>query len=162
MENTVMLAADLYQRLYNSPATDGGALEVAGAVIEEACRMEAWLTEKYGEDDDQYLDRLEEYESLLMEKYGLEEKPKQTVWVFVANQASDGEEFDTITDVFTTEEAARKHLHEFVHGDEGEYEYATKRGWKIQHDDPDYFQACEDGYYCTNHTEATIEKKEVK
>ena len=81
MENAVMLAADLYQRMYNSPATDGGALEVAGAIIDEACRMETWLTEKYGEDD-AYLDRLEEYESLLIKKYGLEEKPKQKEWAF--------------------------------------------------------------------------------
>jgi len=82
MENAVMLAADLYQRLYNSPATDGGALEVAGTVIDEACRMEAWLTEKYGEDDDCYLDRMEEYEGMMVEKYELEEKPKQEVWEF--------------------------------------------------------------------------------
>lgn len=40
IENAVMLAADLYQGMYNSPATDGGALEVAGTVIDEACRME--------------------------------------------------------------------------------------------------------------------------
>ena len=65
MENAVMLAADLYQGMYYSPATDGGALEVAGAIIEEACRMEAWMTEKYGKDDDQYLDHLDEYETLL-------------------------------------------------------------------------------------------------
>ena len=82
MENAVMLAADLYQRLYNSPATDSGVLEVAGTVIDEACRMESWLTEKYGEDDDCYLDRLEEYEGMMVEKYGLEEKPKQEVWEF--------------------------------------------------------------------------------
>lgn len=62
MENAVMLSADLYQRMYNSPETDGGAQEVAGAIIDEACRMEVWLTEKYGEDDDCYLDRLDEYE----------------------------------------------------------------------------------------------------
>lgn len=66
-----MLAADLYQRMYNSPATDGGALEVAGAIIDEAVKMEAWLTEKYGKDDDCYLDRLDEYEGMMVEKYRL-------------------------------------------------------------------------------------------
>ena len=162
MENAVMLAADFYQRMCNSHAIDGGALEVAGTVIDEAVKMESWLVEKYGEDDDQYLDHLEEYEGMMAEKYGLKDEPKQTVWVFVANQVSDGEMFDTITDVFTTEEAARKHLYEFVHGDEGEHEHAEKCGWTIKYDDPDYFQACEDDYYCTNHTEAMIEKKEVK
>lgn len=82
MENAVMLAADLYQRMCEGPAVDGGALEVAGAIIDEACHMEAWLTEKYGEDDDCYLDRLDEYESLLIKKYGLEEHPKQKEWEF--------------------------------------------------------------------------------
>ena len=77
-----MLAADLYQRLYNSSATNGGALEVAGTVIDEACRMEAWLTGKYSKDDDQYLDRLEEYEGMMVEKYGLEDEPKQEEWEF--------------------------------------------------------------------------------
>ena len=82
MENAVMLAADLYQRLYNSPATGGGALGVTRTIIDEACRMDAWLTGKYGKDDDQYLDRLEEYEGMMMEKYGLEEQPGQKEWEF--------------------------------------------------------------------------------
>ena len=90
MENAVMLAADLYQRLYNSPVTDGGALEVAGTVIEEACRMEAWLA-KYGKDDDQYLDRLEEYETLLKKKYGLDEQPKQKIWIVTYVRLSDSD-----------------------------------------------------------------------
>lgn len=71
MENAVMLAADLYQRMYNSPETDGGSLEVAGAIIEEAVKMEAWLTEKYGEGDEEYLDRLEEYEKIMERRYDL-------------------------------------------------------------------------------------------
>lgn len=66
-----MLAADLYQRMYNSPETDGGSQEVAGAIIEEAVKMEAWLTGKYGEDDEEYLDRLEEYEAMMVAKYDL-------------------------------------------------------------------------------------------
>jgi len=71
MENAVLLAADLYQRMYNSPKTDGGALEVAGTIIEEAVQMEAWLVGKYGEDDEEYLDRLEEYEAMVVQKYDL-------------------------------------------------------------------------------------------
>ena len=70
MENAVMLAADLYKRVYDSQ-TDGGALEVAGIIIEQAVKMEAWLTAKYGEDDDQYLDRLEEYEQHVAIELGL-------------------------------------------------------------------------------------------
>ena len=71
MENAVMLAADLYQRLYNADSTPGGSLEVANVIIDEACRMEKWLTDKYGEDDDCYLDRLEEYEDIVLRRYGL-------------------------------------------------------------------------------------------
>jgi len=71
MENAVMLAADLYQQMYDSPETDGGALEVAGTIIEEAVQMETWLVGKYGEDDEEYLDRLEEYEAMVVQKYDL-------------------------------------------------------------------------------------------
>ena len=71
MENAVMLAADLYQQMYDSPETDGGALEVAVTIIEEAVQMETWLVGKYGEDNDEYLDRLEEYEAMMVQKYDL-------------------------------------------------------------------------------------------
>ena len=71
MENAVMLAADLYQRIYNETSIGGDALTVAGMFIEEAVKMEEWLTEKYGEDDEEYLDRLEEYEAMMEKEYGL-------------------------------------------------------------------------------------------
>lgn len=73
MENAVMLAADLYRRFYNAPTTPGGSLEVAGVVIDEAVKMERWLTKKYGPDDDCYLDRLEEYEAMLVKEHDLPE-----------------------------------------------------------------------------------------
>lgn len=73
MENAVMLAADLYQKFYNAASTPGGSLEVANVIIGEAVKMEQWLVEKYGEDDEEYLDRLEEYEAMLEKEYGLEE-----------------------------------------------------------------------------------------
>ena len=38
---------------------------------EEAVKMEKWLTEKYGEDDEEYLDRLDEYEAMLEKEYEL-------------------------------------------------------------------------------------------
>lgn len=82
MENAVMLAADLYKRLCDSEAVQGGALEVAGELIEEAVNMESWLTKKYGEDDDCYLDRLDEYEAMLVEKYGLPNVPAEKSWEF--------------------------------------------------------------------------------
>ncbi len=74
MENAVMLAADLYQRIYNETSIGGDALTVAGIFIDEAVMMEDWLTKKYGEDDEEYLDRLEEYEEMLEEKYNLPDR----------------------------------------------------------------------------------------
>ena len=74
MENAVMLAADLYERMYNSPETDGGSLEVAGTIIDEAVKMEAWLVGKYGENDEEYLDRLVEYEEMLEDRYDLPDR----------------------------------------------------------------------------------------
>lgn len=71
MENAVMLAADLYQRIYNETSIGGDALTVAGMFIDEACKMEDWLTKKYGEDDEEYLDRLEEYEAMMEQEYDL-------------------------------------------------------------------------------------------
>jgi hypothetical protein len=71
MENAVMIAGDLYQKFYNAASTPGGSLEVANVIIDEAVKMEKWLTEKYGEDDEEYLDRLDEYEAMLEKEYEL-------------------------------------------------------------------------------------------
>lgn len=71
MENAVMLAADLYQKFYNAASTPGGSLEVANVIIDEAVKMEKWLVEKYGPDDEEYLDRLDEYEAMLEKEYEL-------------------------------------------------------------------------------------------
>lgn len=84
MENAVMLAADLYKRMYDSQV-DGGSLEVANVIIGEAVKMEKWLVEKYGEDDEEYLDRLEEYEAIMLKEYGLEEKPKKKTYKVTVN-----------------------------------------------------------------------------
>ena len=89
-------------------------------------------------------------------------KEPEYVWVFTADQVADDDVFDVITEVFATEEAAKEHLHEFVYGDEGELEYAKKRGWTVEYNEPDHYRAFEEGYYSGNHTEATIEKREVK
>lgn len=76
MENAVMLAGGLYQRLYNESSIKGGTLDVVMAIIHEAVKMERWITEKYGPDDEDYLDRVEEYEAIVLKEYGLEEKSK--------------------------------------------------------------------------------------
>lgn len=72
VENMVMLSADLYRRLYDSEQVGGGSLEVAALIIEHGCKMERWLTEKYGKDDEEYLDRLEEYEAMVEREYDLD------------------------------------------------------------------------------------------
>ena len=155
MENAVMLAADLYQRLYNSPATDGGALEVGGTIIDEAVKMEAWLTEKYGKDDDQYMERLEEYESLLMEKLELEEKPKHTVWVVTFLNDCEWELPNVSVNVFGTEEEARKCLDEEWQTltASGEYDEEVSK----KNDDDFLFED-----HCANRTIGEIKKKEMK
>ena len=84
------------------------------------------------------------------------------VWVFTADQTADSEVMENISEVFATEEAAQAHLHKFVYGEEGELAYATKRGWVVSDNKPNHFCAYEAGRYVENHTEATIEKKEVK
>lgn len=71
MENAVMIAGDLYQKFYNAASTPGGSLEVANVIIGEAVKMEKWLVEKYGPDDEGYLDRLDEYEAMLEKEYDL-------------------------------------------------------------------------------------------
>ena len=98
---------------------------------------------------------------VLEKRLGIDEEPEY-VWVFVADQVTDDETFDVITEVFATEEAARQHLHDFVYGEEGELAYAEKRGWVVEHNEPDLFRSYEDGYYVGNHTEAAIEKRELK
>ena len=74
MENAVMLAGDLYQRLYNKSSIKGCTLDVVQVIIHEAVKMEEWIVENYGPDDEDYLSRVEEYEAMLEKKYGLEEK----------------------------------------------------------------------------------------
>ena len=96
MENAVLLAADLYQRMYNSPDIDGGSLEVACNIIEEAVMMEQWLVKKYGKDDDSYLDRLEEYERMMVAKYDLRlpqvTEPKEVEFFSIEDDGQGGKQ----------------------------------------------------------------------
>lgn len=78
------------------------------------------------------------------------------VWVFTVDQAYDGEVLDKIIKAFSTEEKAKACMHDFVHGKDGEYQFAQKHGWEIAVDNPDHFMAYEEGYYNSNHTEAEV------
>ena len=82
MENAVMLAAGLYQRLYNESGIKGSSLDVAMTIIHEACKMEEWIEEKYGPDDEDSLDREQEYEAMLAERYDLAEPKEPEPWLF--------------------------------------------------------------------------------
>lgn len=96
MENAVLLAADLYQRMYDDPQFEGGSLEVAQLIIEEAVMMEQWLVKKYGKDDDSYLDRLEEYERMMVAKYGLRlpqvTEPKEVEFFSIEDDGHGGKQ----------------------------------------------------------------------
>ena len=84
------------------------------------------------------------------------------VWVFTADQAYKDEVLDKITKVFSTEEKAKAYMHDFVHGEDGEYQFAQKHGWDIDVDNPDHFMTYEEGYYISNHTEAEVLQLEVE
>ena len=88
-------------------------------------------------------------------------KDTKYVWVFTADQTCDDEVMDKITKVFSTEENARAYMHDFVHGEDGEYQFAKKHGWDIDVDNPDHFMAYEEGYFNSNHTEAEVIKLQV-
>lgn len=78
------------------------------------------------------------------------------VWIFTADQAYKDEVLDKIIKVFSTEEKAKAYMHDFVHGEDGEYQFAQEHGWDIEVDTPDHFMAYEEGYYNGNHTEAEV------
>ena len=84
------------------------------------------------------------------------EKDTKYVWVFTADQAYEDEVLDKIIKAFSTEEKAKAYMYDFVHGEDGEYQFAQNHGWNIAVDNPDHFMAYEEGYYNSNHTEAEV------
>lgn len=105
MENAVLLAADLYQRMYDDPQFEGGSIEVAQLIIEEAVKMERWLTKKYGKDDDSYLDRLEEYERMMVAKYDLRlpqvTEPKEMEFFSIEDDGHGGKQIHILGYCYT-------------------------------------------------------------
>lgn len=88
---------------------------------------------------------------------------KQVVYVFIAEQSWDFNVADTIVKAFATREAARKYLHEFVHDDtDGVIGDALRQDWVIEADEPDFFQAYEEGRYAQTHTECSITECEIE
>lgn len=140
MENAVMLAADLYRRLYNADTTPGGSEEVAGVIIEEAVKMEAWLTGKYGEDDDCYLDRLEEYETMMEDRYDLPNRKQIYTVSYVGLSDSEYEANGYCeTFVFRSQERAEAKL-KVMRNAEIENCKAEGRDYEILKDEPMEFR----------------------
>lgn len=134
--------------------------ETGYPVLEFDCYANELGSDTFGEDDVVFLTLYNVFDAMV-DRLEIKDEPEY-VWVFTADQVADDDVFDVITEVFATEEAAKKHLHEFVYGDEGELEYAKKHGWTVEYNEPNHYRAFEEGYYSDNHTEATIEKREVK
>lgn len=128
--------------------------------LELYCEADEEVDTSFYDDDVMFVTMINVYTSMA-EVLEMEDEPEY-VWVFVAEQSADDETMATITRVFATEEAAVKCLRDFVDGDEGEREYAEKRGWTIEADCDDWFVAYKEGYYCGNHTECSIGKRELK
>ena len=126
--------------------------------FELECEADEEGDETFCDDEVQFMSMLNVY-AAIGEELGIEEDP-ETVWVFTAEQAWDGEVAETIVKVFATEKAATDYLREFVHvnddGDETATQYVERRGWKTEHDEPMLYRAYEDGDYALNHIECTI------
>ena len=82
------------------------------------------------------------------------------VYVFTAHQAVDCEVLERHTEVFLTKEMAIGKLKEWR--DDGIEEDAHTLGWYISENTPEHFEAYEQGYYSTNHSELIVEECEVQ
>lgn len=87
----------------------------------------------------------------------------ECVWVFTADQVYDFEACDVVVKVFTTEDAARKFLQDFVHdaGDDSIENQAMRNGWEIDAS-PDVYCAYCHGSYSSDHVECTITKCQIE
>lgn len=85
----------------------------------------------------------------------------EKVWAFIACQTIDGDANDPIVRVFDNEAEALRHLDIFVNGRKGEREYAEKKGWEIDLDEPSVFRAADLDRYNFNYTEAEVRELRV-
>lgn len=107
------------------------------------------LTKRIGEV--KYVERKNE----TAEESKSEKKPVK-VWVLTHEEAVDGGSCDTMVFAYATKKEAMDELHACVYADDGELAFAQKRGWVIDQNTPEWFNAYEDGSYSINHTELTI------
>ena len=80
------------------------------------------------------------------------------IYVFTYHAACDCEYLGTENKVFRTKEEALKAFNEWK---KDEMEYVKRYEWKIGTDTDEYFEAYEEGDYCTNHTEGFINEYEI-
>jgi len=77
------------------------------------------------------------------------------VYVFSSIIVYDSDVIDDRTKVFCSREEALKALDDFK---KKEQSYIEKEGWTIYADDEDFFEACEEGRYCENHSLASFKE----
>lgn len=150
----------------------GEHYEVLKVILEESgfgkprfkfeCKGE-YRTEWFWEDEVLRCSCIDVWDSL---EKKLEREP-QEVWVFTAEQASDGDVEDIIIETFKTQQAADGYLHDFIHKkdedkEESVLQYVERRKWKTSIDCPELFRAYKDGSYATDHIECTITKCKMK
>ena len=80
------------------------------------------------------------------------------IYVFTHHAACENEFLGTENEVFLTKEEARKAFEDWK---KDEMVYVKRYEWTVVNDHEDYFEACEEGDYCANHTEGFINDYEI-
>lgn len=80
------------------------------------------------------------------------------VYIMLIHQVSDCEDLGITTKVFTDREKAIAALKQWR---DDEIKCVSDNEFIIERDEPDHFEAYEDGRYCTNHSLGEIIEKEV-
>lgn len=88
-----------------------------------------------------------------------ETKSRPKVYVLTNHAACECEYLGTNNRVFAKKEDALKAFEDWK---KDEMEYVKRYDWKICADDPEHFEACEEGDYAANHTEGFVNEYEVE
>ena len=81
------------------------------------------------------------------------------IYVFTTHIVDDCEDLGITNKLFYDKQAALNALKEWR---DDEIKYVNENGWEIAQDEPSYFEAYEDGYYCTNHSLGRVWEEEIK
>ena len=81
------------------------------------------------------------------------------VYILTTHQVSDLEDFGIITKAYDSEAKAIAALKEWR---DDEIKHCTDNEYIIEYDEPTYFEAYEDGCYCSNHSYGRVEEIEVE